>query len=51
MKSDDESERALWFREEAFNLEKMLFGVRRLDFQEWKAQRDSKARTVAGGAA
>jgi hypothetical protein len=40
-----------WLREEALNLEKMFSGVPRLNFVEWKRQRDERARTVSGGEA
>ena len=38
-----------WIREEALNFEKMLSGTPRLDFEEWKRQREERARTVRGG--
>lgn len=51
MSDEEETETLQWMVEEAFNFEKMLSGERRLDFMEWKAQRDQKARTVRGGQA
>lgn len=46
--SDDnkESDLAAWMREEALNLDKMFSGTPRLDFAEWKRQRDERAHIV-----
>lgn len=43
------SDLAGWLREEALNWKKMLSGAPRLNYIEWKRQRDERARTMKGG--